>query len=151
MESKENYMDRFSTPEEFIRAEILANRGSNNIVDKAVLLEAVGWKAPEGEDLSKLSKAQLFDRLVELCGNTVYTMFPVGVTSYSFQLKFSITHKDVLKLAKAGVLTVTGERKFRKYGKYLYAKTYSAFDYFRLTPEEVGRVLAGGHELNEAT
>lgn len=142
-QNPENYMDRFETPEEFIRAEILANRGRNNIVDKSVLLEAVGWKALEGEDLSKLSKAQLFDRLVELCGNTVYTMFPVGVTSYSFQLKFGITHKEVLKLAKAGVLTVTGERKFRKYGKYLYAKTYSAFDYFRLTPEEIHKTLDG--------
>ena len=139
----ENYMDRFETPEEFIRSEILANRGSNNIVDKSVLLEAVGWKALEGEDLSKLSKAQLFDRLVELCGNTVYTMFPVGVSSFSFQLRFGITHKDVLKLAKAGVITVTGERKFRKYGKYLYAKLYSAFDYFRLTREEIQKALGG--------
>lgn len=144
MDSKtENYMNRFETPEEFIRAEILANRGSNNIVDKSVLLEAVGWKALEGEDIGKLSKAQLFDRLVEQYGNAAYTMFPVGVTSYCFQLKFGITHKDVLKLAKAGILTVTGERKFRKYGKYLYAKTYSAFDYFRLTPEEVRKALGG--------
>ena len=139
----ENYMDRFETPEEFIRAEILANRGSNNIVDKSALLEAAEWKAGEDEDLSKLSKAQLFDRIVEQYGNAAYTMFPVGVSSYSFQLKFGITHKEVLKLAKAGILTVTGERKFRKYGKYLYAKTYSAFDYFRLTQEDIRKALDG--------
>lgn len=139
----ENYMDRFETPEQFIRAEILSNRGSNNIVDKADLLEVAEWKAEEGEDLSKLSKAQLFDRIVEQYGNAAYAMFPVGVSSYCFQLKFGITHKEVLKLAKAGVLAVTGERKFRKYGKYLYAKTYSAFDYFRLTLEEVHKVLDG--------
>lgn len=41
------------------------------------------------------------------------------------------------------MLTVTGERQFRRYGKYLYAKTYSAFDYFRLTPEEVRKALDG--------
>lgn len=139
----ENYMDRFETPEEFIRAEILANRGSNNIVDKSVLLEAVGGKTVDGEDLSKLSKAQLFDRLVELCGNTVYTMFPVGVRSYCFQLKFGITHKNVLDLARAGVLTVTGERLFHKWGRYCVAKTYSAFDYFRLTQEDIRKALDG--------
>lgn len=142
-QNPENYMDRFSTPEEFIRAEILANRGSNNIVDKSVLLEAVGWKALEGEDLSKLSKAQLFDRLVEQYGNAAYTMFPVGITSYCFQLKFGITHKNVLDLAKAGVITVTGERLFHKWGRYCVAKTYSAFDYFRLTQEDIRKALDG--------
>lgn len=137
----ENYMDQFSTPEEFIRHEILANRGSNNIVDKSVLLEVVGWKTGDGERLDKLSKAELFDRIVVQNGNAAYTMFPVGVSSYCFQLKFGIIHKDVLKLAKAGVLTVTGERKFRKYGKYLYAKVFSAYDYFRLTPEDIHKHL----------
>lgn len=136
-----NFMDRFSTPEEFIRAEILANRGSNNVVDKSALQTVVSWKA-EGENLSTLSKAELFDRIVEQYGSDAYTMFPVGVSSICFQKKFDISHKDVLKLAKAGILTVTGERKFRKYGKYLYAKTYSAFDYFRLTPEAVREYLA---------
>lgn len=143
MSINENYMDRFSTAEEFIRAEILANRGSNNIVDKSVLLETAEWKAEMGEDLSKLSKAELFDKIVEQYGNAAYTMFPVGVSSFSFQLKFGIAHKDVLKLAKSGVLTVTGERQFRKYGKYLYAKTYSAFDYFRLTQEDIRKALDG--------
>lgn len=141
--NRENYMDRFESPEEFIRSEILANRGSNNIVDKAVLLIAACQKSKEDEDLSKLSKAELFDRIVEQYGNAAYTMFPVGVTSFSFQVKFGITHKEVLQLAKTGVLTVTGERKFRKYGKYLYTKVYSAFDYFRLTPDEVHKHLSG--------
>ena len=139
----ENYMDRFETPEQFIRAEILANRGSNNIVGKATLQEVVSWTADEGEDLRRLSKAALFDRIVAQYGDQAYTMFPVGVSSYSFQLKFGITHKDVLQLAKIGVLTATGKRQFRKYGKYLYAKVYSAFDYFRLTPEEVQKALDG--------
>lgn len=143
MDSKQNYMDRFETPEEFIRAEILANRGSNNIVDKAELLEVADLKADMGEDLSKLSKAELFDKIVEQYGNAAYTMFPVGVTSYCFQLKFGITHKKVLDLARAGVLTVTGERLFHKWGRYCVAKTYSAFDYFRLTPEEIREALDG--------
>ena len=137
----ENYMDQFSTPEEFIRHEILANRGSDNIVDKAVLLEVLGWKASQEERLHRLSKAELFDRVIEQCGNAAYIMFPVGVSSLSFQLKFGISHKDVLRLAKAGVLTVTGERRFRKYGKNLYAKVFSAYDYFRLTPGDIHKHL----------
>jgi len=139
----DNYMDRFATPEEFIRSEILANRGSNNVIDKAELLAVVGWKAGEGERLDSLTKAQLFDRIVEQYGDKAYTMFPVGVSSISFQLKFGITHREVLKLAKAGILTVTGERKFRKYGKYLYAKLYSPYDYFRLTTTDVKKALSG--------
>lgn len=143
-DNTENYMDRFETPEEFIRAEILANRGRDSIVDKAALQEVLSWTADEGEDLRRLSKAALFDRIVAQYGDQAYTMFPVGVSSYHFQLKFGITHKDVLKLAKAGILTATGQRKFHKYGKYLYAKVYSAFDYFRLTQEEIQRALHGG-------
>lgn len=141
-ESKFNYMDRFSSPEEFIRSEILANRGSNNIVDKALLLESVCWRADEGDSLRRLSKAELFDKLVDQYGVKAYTMFPVGVSSVCFQRKFGITHREVLKLAKAGILTATGERKYRKYGKYLYAKTYSAFDYFQLTQESIHNYLA---------
>lgn len=138
----ENYMDRFASPEEFIRSEILANRGSNNVIDKAELLTVLGWKAGDDERLDNLTKGQLFDRIEEQYGYKAYTMFPVGVSSISFQLKFGITHRDVLKLAKAGILTVTGERKFRKYGKYLYAKLYSPYDYFRLTTTDIQKHLA---------
>ena len=135
-------MDRFATPEEFIRAEVLANRGSNNVVDKAVLLKICGWKAGDEERLGNLTKAQLFERIVDQYGSEAYTMFPVGVSSTCIQLKFGISHKDVLKLAKAGILTVTGERKFHKYGKYLYAKLYSPYDYFRLTAADIQKHLS---------
>lgn len=30
----ENYMDQFNSPEEFIRHEICANRGTQNVIDK---------------------------------------------------------------------------------------------------------------------
>lgn len=137
----ENYMDHFTTPQEFIRAEVLANRGDKNVVNKSDMLKALGWRADPKDRLDKLTKAQLFDRIVDIYGDQAYSMFPVGVNSICFQIKFGISHKDVLNLAKSGVLTVTGQRKFRKYGKYLYAKVYSAFDYFRLTPEEVQQHL----------
>ncbi len=84
-----------------------------------------------------MTKEELLDKLVEWDGVKVYEQFECGVSSRSFQLKFGIEHKDVLKMAKAGFISVTGEYRFRKFGQYLYAKTYSPYDYFRLTPEEV--------------
>jgi len=138
-----NYMDQFATPEEFIRWEVLANRGTRNIVDKSDLLDMVE-SHPEAQDreLDKLSKAELFDLWIELEGAEAYTDFAVGVSSRSWQLKFGIEHKDVLKMAKKGFIATTGQVEFRKYGQYLYAKTYSPYDYFRLTPEEVHAWLA---------
>ncbi len=135
----ENYMDCFSTPEEFIRAEVLANRGTQNIISKQELYEMVAFhpRTPKESSFEKMSKEELLDKLVEWDGVKVYEQFECGVSSRSFQLKFGIEHKDVLKMAKAGFISVTGEYRFRKFGKYLYAKTYSPYDYFRLTPEEV--------------
>ena len=134
----ENYMDKFDTPEAFIRAEVLANRGTQNIVDKDELIWMVAHQDPNPDrNYAKMSKAELFDLLVELVGADAYTMFPVGVSSRCWQLKFGIEHKDVLKMAKKEFIATTGEVRFRLYGRYCYAKTYSPYDYFRLTAEEV--------------
>lgn len=139
----ENYMDQFSGPEEFIRREVLANRGTQNIIDKSDLLYMVASN-PEVQDrnLEELSKAELFDFLIELEGADACTKFAVGVSSHSWQLKFGIEHKDVLKMAKKGFIATTGEQRFWAFGRYCYAKTYSPYDYFRLTTEEVHAWLA---------
>lgn len=137
----ENFMDQYSSPEEYIRDRVIANNGTDSIVIKDELIWQLQQVAGENQDYSKLTKAQLFDCLVEQLGEKAYTLFPVGVGSYSFQLKFGIEHKDVLKMAKAGFITATGEKRIRLYGKNRYAKTYNPFAYFRLTPEEVHRWL----------
>ena len=138
-----NYMDKFDTPEAFIRAEIIANRGTKNVINKSCLLHMVEDKdTAENRGYAKMSKAQLFDLLVERMGPEAYAMFPVGVNSRCFQLKFGIGHKDVLKMAQKGFIATTGEVRFRLYGRYCYAKTYSPYDYFRLTAEEVHSWLA---------
>lgn len=133
----ENYMDRFSTPEEYIRTEILSNRGTQNIADKSELAHFIATDADEEKMLAKLSKDVLFDKLVELKGDEAYRMFPVGVSSYSFQLKFGITNADVKRMAQGGIIRATGKVRFRKFGKYLYADTCDPYAYFRLTAEEV--------------
>lgn len=114
----ENYMDKYTSPEEFIRAEVVANRGTDSIVTKDLLIDKIRSTALEpDENLDKMTKVQLFDLLVELIGKKAYTVFPVGVTSIAYQLKFGIEHKDVKKMEKAGLITVTGHRRFRAFGK----------------------------------
>ncbi len=133
-----NYMDKFDSAEAFIRSELLANRGTHNIVSRAELLDAVYHAAPPGNvDLSNATKAEIFDRLVELVGARAYTMYPVGVSSHCFQLKFGITHREVLKMANTGFLKATGTSEFRMYGRYCSAATYDPYQYYSLTMEEV--------------
>lgn len=131
----ENYMDKYNSPEEFIRAEVLSNRGTDSVVLKEDLLKIA--QRVTDEDLTRRSKAELFDLLAEKVGSEIYTMFPVGISSISIQLKFDIDHTAVKRLAKAGVIRVTGKHRFRAYGKSRYADIYSPYDYFRLTPEEI--------------
>lgn len=137
----ENYMSRFSSAEEFIRAEVIANRGTKSVVTKTALAnDAIYYGLSDDPD--KFSKEHLFDLLVSGLGDKAYRLYPVGVSSIYWQRKFDITHKDVLKMAKAGFISATGETEFRLYGRTCFAKTYSPWDYFRLTPEVVHAWLA---------
>lgn len=131
----ENFMDNYDSPEAFIRAEVLANRGTQSVIFKEDLLSMA--QRFTDADLTDLSKAELFDLLVEKAGNEIYEKLSVGVSSFCFQLKFDIDHTAVKRLVKAGVIHATGRQRFRKYGKYLFVDTYSPYDYFRLTQEEI--------------
>lgn len=131
----ENFMDKYRTPEEFIREEILKNRGTECVVFKADLIAEL--EVLTDKDLTNLSKGQLFDMLVEKKGKDAYTMFPVGVASISFQIKFDIDHTAVKRLMQGGVIKVTGKRRFRKYGRNCYADLYSPYDYFQLSRDEI--------------
>lgn len=144
MAKVENYMDKFDSPEAFIRAEVIANRGTKNVIDKADLLTLLATTEGYSDDFEKKTKAEIFDKLVEVMGSSIYDYIPAGVSSWSFQLKFGITNYDVKKMAKHGFIRVTGQSEFRKYGTYCIADTYSPFDYFRLTYEEVHAWL-GAH------
>ena len=136
-----SYMSKFSGPEEFIRAQVIANHGNKSIVPKAALVNDVTYyklhDSPE-----QLSKAELFDVLVAGIGESAYRLYPVGISSINWQDKFGITHKDVRTMAKGGFITVAGKMEFRLYGRTCFADTYSPFDYFRLTPEVVHAWLA---------
>lgn len=141
-----NYLDQFLSPEEFYRAEILTNRSGGNVVSKRLMVETASWKAEDPRQLNNMTKAQLFELLLEQYGEKVYTMFPVGVYAVSFQKKYGITRDQVMKLAKAGIITVVGERKLRSGD---YCKVFSAWDYFQLDPAVVGRFFSA-EETDEA-
>lgn len=144
METKQDYMEQFENAEEYIRHEVLTNRGAQNVMDKSELLEIVKQKCPKADEaaLAKCSKAELLDRLVAQLGEKAYAMFAVGVGSKGFQDKFGISHKDVLLMAKRGFLQVAASTRFRMYGRVCTANTYSPYQYFQLTRDEVHKWLS---------
>lgn len=142
MANKENFMDKYSSPEEFIRAEVIANRGTKNVMDKEDLLNLLATTPDYSDDFEKKTKAEIYDKLLAVMGKELYGFIPAGVSSWAFQMKFGITNYDVRKMAKHGLIKVTGKSEFRQYGRYCIADTYSPFDYFRLTTEEVHTWLA---------
>lgn len=93
MESNRNFMDRYSSPNEYIRAEICANRGPQNVMQKDTLLyllEAAHMKADP-----KATKGELYDQLREKM--TVEEIAArcehLGVSSRSWQLKFGFKRR----------------------------------------------------------
>ncbi len=134
----ENFMDRFNSPEEFIRYEICANKGTQNVVDKAdlaALIRSFGFEIDE----RKLTKADMYLLLKDAISieEIADHCLHLGVSTYCFQQKFGIAHDEVKRMARLGFLKVTGSVRFRMYGKYRHADVYSVFDYFRLTKDEV--------------
>ena len=53
--------------------------------------------------------------------------YGIGVTSKNYQEAFGITHKQVKKLEKKGVLKVVGSYEFKAFGKHLNAPLYDAY------------------------
>lgn len=133
-----NYMDRFETPEDFIRHAITSNRGTQNVLDK---YELISLALTHDIDINpqKMTKDEIYLRVIEkvpleeICKKCRH----LGVSSHSFQQKFNVTHKEVKRMARSGFIKITGSERFRAYGKECYADLYSVYDYFRLTAEEV--------------
>lgn len=138
----ENYMSNFKSPEEFIRHEICANRGTQNVIDKdelAALARSFGIEVDE----KKLTKDEIY-----LCMRKSVSVEDIashcqhlGVSSFNFRQKFGITHEEVKRMARFGFIKITGSQRIRLYGKYRNAALYSVFDYFRLSQEDVDEWL----------
>lgn len=137
-----NYMDQFNSPEEFIRHEICANRGTQNVIDKdelATLACSFGIEVDE----KKLTKDEIYLRMRKSVSveDIAAHCQHLGVSSFNFQQKFGITHEEVKRMARFGFIKITGSQRIRLYGKYRNVDLYSVFDYFRLSQEDVDEWL----------
>lgn len=130
-----------STPEEIIRFLICQNRGTQNFLSKEEMVQ-LGEARGLVFDNKSYKKEELFDVLL-----TVYTVEELqtlghaGVSSYQWQKKFNITNHTLKKLVKMGHIQVTGKERFRVAGEYRYAALYSAYDFCRITTEDIDRWL----------
>lgn len=66
--------------------------------------------------------------------------YGIGVTSKNYQEAFGITHKQVKKLEKKGILKVVGNYKFRAYGRVLKAPLYDAYQFAMIADETVKEI-----------
>ncbi len=67
--------------------------------------------------------------------------FEVGVSSQVYQKTFNITHQDVKRLERRGILKKVGEYRFRAFGKYNYAPLYDVYQYAEMTDDDMRNML----------
>ncbi|MCM1230031.1 MAG: hypothetical protein NC489_07860 [Ruminococcus flavefaciens] len=135
-----NYMDYFSSPEEFIRVHT-TSRSKYSVIDKDDLI----WIAEQSYGITadkKMTSSQILDMILEKTSLEEFSEhLDYGVRSNSFQQKFDISHDEVKRMARLGFIQVTGSMRVRLYGKWRNVNLYSVFDYFRLTKEAVHKWL----------
>lgn len=134
---KIKYFDEELTVEEFVKKEICKNGGTQSVAFKDSLIGLCESLKISCND--KMSKNELFDLLVTngYGYRDFAEKFGVGVSSQVYQKEFDITHKDVKRMEKKGILKVVGEYRFRAYGKYMYAPLYDVFQFCEITEKEV--------------
>lgn len=129
------------TPEEYLLALITANLGTQNCIskDKLILIaEAHKLEIPKGATKTKI--AELLFTVMD-AHDLAACCEHIGVSSYAMQQKFGITNAQLKKLAKQGLINVTGTEQFRAYGRTLNAPLYDIWQYFELTPEDMAAML----------
>lgn len=130
------------TPEECILNLINENRGIHTLIGKGHLrLLLKDYNCVFAENATKHEMAKILGDKVGYRKLEVITH--VGLPSVEFQRKFNINNNQVKKLARDGLLHVTGRDVFRLYGKYRYADIYSVYDYFELKEEDVRAHIGG--------
>ena len=88
-------------------------------------------------------KEDLFDLLINNGISYKYLagLFGVGVSSQVYQKSFNITHKDVKRLERKGILKKVGEYRFRAFGKYNYAPLYDVYQYAEMKDDDMRNIL----------
>lgn len=98
------YFDKEYTFDEWVRREILKNKGTDNIAqtkDLEKICSEIGITHK-----NNISKAELFDLLLQagFSSEKFAKRFSIGVGSHAFQDTFGITNEDVKRLERHGAL-----------------------------------------------
>lgn len=138
---KIKYFDKELTVEEYIKKEICKNAGTQSVAFKGQLMalcDSMGIYCKE-----KMGKDELFDLLIEngYEYEQLADRFGVGVSSQVYQNTFKITHQDIKRLEKHGVLKKVGEYRYRAFGKYNYAPLYSIYQYVQMSEADMLQLL----------
>lgn len=125
------------TVEEFVKKEILSNRGTQCVALKEDM--ALVCKKRNITLTGKETKERMYELLIDAgCTSQMLAEeFGVGVSSQVYQHEFGITHQDVKRIEKSGKIRKVGSYRFRAYGKYLYAPLYDVYQFATLTNDEI--------------
>ena len=135
------YFDKEYTFDEWVRREILKNKGTDNIAqtkDLEKICSEIGITHK-----NNISKAELFDLLLQagFSSEKFAKRFAIGVGSHAFQDTFGITNEDVKRLERHGALTVVSKERYRAFGKNCYAPLYDLTEICHLTDEDMQALL----------
>lgn len=127
--------------DEYVKAEICKNAGTQSLAFKEQLVLLCNSAGIECDEKKK--KEEVFEQLINngFEYKQLAEMFGVGVSSQVYQATFNITHKDVKRLEKKGILKKVGRYRFRAFGRYNYAPLYDVYQYAQMTDEAMGDML----------
>jgi hypothetical protein len=135
------YFDEKLSIEEYVKKEISKNGGTQSNALKSELISLCDTNGIEYD--KKMKKEDLFDLLINNGISYKYLagLFGVGVSSQVYQKSFNITHKDVKRLERKGILKKVGEYRFRAFGKYNYAPLYDVYQYAEMKDDDMRNIL----------
>lgn len=135
------YFDENLSVEEYVKKEVCKNGGTQSIALKKELASLCDSICIEYDN--KTTKEDLFDLLINngFTYKKLAESFKVGVSSQVYQKTFNITHQDVKRLERRGILKKVGEYRFRAFGKYNYAPLYDVYQYAEMTDDDMRNML----------
>lgn len=136
-----NFWGENLSVDEYVKAEICKNAGTQSLAFKEQLVLLCNSAGIECDEKKK--KEEVFELLINngFEYRQLAEMFGVGVSSQVYQATFNITHKDVKRLEKKGILKKVGRYRFRAFGRYNYAPLYDVYQYAQMTDEAMGDML----------
>lgn len=136
-----NFWGENLSVDEYVKAEICKNAGTQSLAFKEQLVLLCNSAGIECDEKKK--KEEVFEQLINngFEYKQLAEMFGVGVSSQVYQATFNITHKDVKRLEKKGILKKVGRYRFRAFGRYNYAPLYDVYQYAQMTDEAMGDML----------